>query len=117
MNLKKLFSAAVAVAVFAVLAMTATGIDAWQQPGADGVEDMEALVVALFTDHVIALEVLGVLLTAAMIGALVIARPLGVPLDETHYGVPDVTDKTPHPAEGTAPAHPVAPVVDVEEEE
>ena len=58
------------------------GTDAWQEAGDGTAEDMDTLVQALFTDHVIALEVLGVLLTAAMIGALTIARPIGGPTDD-----------------------------------
>ncbi|MGB1587170.1 MAG: NADH-quinone oxidoreductase subunit J [Thermoplasmatota archaeon] len=82
MNLRKVLSAAIAVLVFAIIALSVAGTDAWQTAGEGKAEDMDTLVVALFTDHVIALEVLGVLLTAAMIGALTIARPIGGPTND-----------------------------------
>jgi len=85
--LHKLIAATGAGLVFVVMALAFTGTEPWQEAG-DGQESMDALVEGLFTDHVITLEVLGVLLTAAMIGALVIARPLGAPDDSTHYGHP-----------------------------
>lgn len=47
--------------------------------------DLTALVDAMFGSQVVALEALGVLLTAVMIGALVIARPMGAIPDEAHY--------------------------------
>lgn len=47
-----------------------------------------SVVDTLFGPQVIAFEILGILLTAAMIGALVIARPLGVAPDESHYVQP-----------------------------
>lgn len=84
MDLRKLMAFTVAVAAFAVIGMAAVATEPWSESGT-GEEDMDALVVALFTDHVIALEVLGILLTAALIGALVIARPLGAIDDERHY--------------------------------
>jgi hypothetical protein len=78
-----------AIGVFAVLlaAMLAatTGNDVWSEQGANGEEDLDALAQDLFTDHVVALEVLGVLLTAAMIGALAIARPLATSEDRDVY--------------------------------
>lgn len=93
MNLRKLLAFAVAVAVFAVIGIAATGTEPWQAEPAGGAEDMDALVKALFTDHVIALEVLGILLTAAMIGALVIARPLGAMDDARHYDPAPMTSE------------------------
>lgn len=87
----KLASAVGAGVLFAIMAAAITRTTPWQEVGAGGAEDIAALAQALFSDYVIALEVLGVLLTAAMIGAMVIARPLGVPLDRQHY--PDVADE------------------------
>jgi hypothetical protein len=48
-------------------------------------EDFDTLADGLFSTNVIALEVLGVLLTAAMIGAMVIARPLEGRPDSENY--------------------------------
>jgi hypothetical protein len=72
-----LLAAVVALLLFAVLAMAIRATPAWtQQPGAPN--DYESLTDALFGPQVIPFEVLGVLLTAVMIGALVTARPLTV---------------------------------------
>jgi len=118
-SLRKLAAFAGAFAVFAILAHMAISTEPWQA-GARGAgvigndtmaengtmlaeggdaNDMDALVTALFDEHVIALEVLGILLTAAMIGALVIARPLGVPEDSSNYGGDE-----PAPADEIIPA-------------
>lgn len=48
-------------------------------------EDFDALADGIFTTHIIALEALGVLLTAAMIGAMIIARPLEGRPDTENY--------------------------------
>lgn len=47
--------------------------------------DLSNVLGSLFTANAIAFEILGVLLTAVMIGALVLARPLAAPADEEHY--------------------------------
>lgn len=56
--------------------------------GSDSANDQGPLVDTMFKPQVLALEVLGILLTAAMIGALVIARPLEAAADESHYSHP-----------------------------
>ncbi len=83
--MNKLVAAAVAFVAFGAIAYAVSATDPWQKDGAGGAEDIDAIVTDLFTDHVIAFEVLGILLTAAMIGALVIARPLTGGLDSAHY--------------------------------
>ncbi len=83
--MNKLMAAAVAFVAFGAVAFAISGTDPWQKEGMGGAEDLDAIVGDLFTDHVIAFEVLGILLTAAMIGALVIARPLTGGLDSAHY--------------------------------
>jgi hypothetical protein len=80
--------ALVALAIFGVMVLTIGDVTGWRRDGAGMETEVEPLVDALFDQHVIAFEVLGILLTAAMIGALVIARPLGQPPDETHYAKP-----------------------------
>ncbi len=74
----------VALGFFVFLAIGITGTD-FGGASDNHAEDMDALVDALFDDHVLALEVLGILLTAALIGAMVIARPLGTVDDATNY--------------------------------
>jgi NADH:ubiquinone oxidoreductase subunit 6 (subunit J) len=97
MNRRILLAAAalVAIVLFAAMAFTIQGVGAWgtemDQEGVDSANDLDAVVRELFDREVIAFEVLGILLTAAMIGALVIARPLEAPDDSTHYAV--VTDE------------------------
>lgn len=54
-------------------------------PAGAPIEEADLLADLLFGHYVLAFEILGVLLTAAMIGALVIARPLGQEPDESHY--------------------------------
>lgn len=88
---QKLLGLAVAGPLFLLMAYAVSQSAPWFEEGT-GTEDIDAIVQDLFTDHVIALEVLGVLLTAAMIGALVIARPLVSGLDSDHY--PKVDDDT-----------------------
>lgn len=75
----------VAVGIFGVMAQAIGATEAFQADGVGEAEDFETLADGLFTTHVIAFEVLGVLLTAAMIGAMVIARPLGSPPDSDNY--------------------------------
>lgn len=84
--MNKLIAAAVALGLFGVMAFTSWNTEPWQTGGA-GADDLDALVTSIFTPegHVFALETLGILLTAAMIGALVIARPMGSVDDDKHY--------------------------------
>ncbi len=79
-NQRLVFGGATAFLLFAVMAFAVASTEAWQT-GNEGTEDIDALVESLFTTNLVAFEVLGVLLTGAMIGALVIARPLATPKD------------------------------------
>ena len=70
-----------------------TGPEGWDAEGrglGTSDEQLDLLTVGLFDEQVFALEVLGVLLTAALIGAMVIARPLTGPTNDERYG--QVTD-------------------------
>lgn len=97
-KLQLAFGAIVALVLFALMGLTISNTAPWTQdpvPPAEGEQDsvtrandQSAVVDALFGPQVIAFEVLGILLTAAMIGALVIARPLEAPDDDTHYSHP-----------------------------
>lgn len=51
----------------------------------DGNESMEQLANGIFDTHVIGFEALGILLTAVMIGAMIIAKPLGGRMDAENY--------------------------------
>jgi hypothetical protein len=85
-----LFGALVSLVIFAVMALLVRGVAPWRA-GPDGTgpaNDLQSVVDTLFGDDVIAFEVLGVLLTAAMIGALVIARPMEAQTDESRYSHP-----------------------------
>jgi len=86
------FGAAVALLLFALMAFTIVGTEPWAGEGTqDNVtkaNDQATMVDTLFGPQVVAFEVLGVLLTAAMIGALVIARPIDAEADESHYSHP-----------------------------
>lgn len=84
-RLQKLGAAALALALFVALALALRSPESWAQGRSGTADDLDALTTAIFTKHVVALEVLGILLTAAMIGALVIARPLGSVEDRSHY--------------------------------
>lgn len=77
----------VALTFFAVMAAGVQSTDAWGQEPAPETDayDFASLADALFSDHLLAFEVLGILLTAAMIGAMVIARPLVGRPDSEHY--------------------------------
>ena len=87
-----LAGAAVALLLFTLMGLTIGDVDAWSAEGTQenvtAANDQATLVDAMFGPQVIALEVLGILLTAAMIGALVIARPLDAEPDESHYTHP-----------------------------
>ncbi len=71
--------------LYAVIDASIRATAPWQSRGAAGTESLDAVVVGLFDTHVLAFEILGVLLTAAMIGAMVIARPLGGRPDSENY--------------------------------
>jgi NADH-quinone oxidoreductase subunit J len=80
---------AIAVLLAGLMASIVQATAPWKATASDATvasaNDLTTLVDAMFGRQLIALEVLGVLLTAVMIGALVIARPLGVVPDEAHY--------------------------------
>ncbi len=78
-------AAAVALGFFVFMAVAISGVDAWSEGNDGSAEDFTTLTDALFSDHVLALEVLGILLTAAMIGAMIIARPMGSVDDSVNY--------------------------------
>lgn len=114
------FGLVISLVIFFAIAMAVADTAAWQETMVGGAEDVDAIVVDLFEQHVVAFEILGVLLTAAMIGALVIARPMGLPLDRSAYTTVDedtlaqtmrVSDvgarfATPAPLAPSAPASP-----------
>jgi NADH:ubiquinone oxidoreductase subunit 6 (subunit J) len=85
----KILGTAVAVLILGLLLGVVANTTAWNVAGTDAnqtqANDLTRVVDALFGPQVIPFEVLGVLLTAAMIGALVIARPLGAAPDKSHY--------------------------------
>lgn len=85
-----LFGAFVSLVIFAVMALLVRGVAPWQgsPDGTGPANDTQALVDTLFGPDVIGFEVLGILLTAAMIGALVIARPMEALADEERYSHP-----------------------------
>lgn len=78
----------------AIAALAAIGVlglmlyaynDASLGTGAESEESMEGIANGIFDTHVIAFEALGILLTAVMIGAMIIAKPLGGRLDSENY--------------------------------
>src|SRR5687768_2023368 len=88
-----LIGAAVSLVLFAVMAFIVAGTEPWQQDTANETasaqaNDIEGVVDSLFGPNVIGFEVLGILLTAIMIGALVIARPLDALSDSERYSHP-----------------------------
>ena len=85
--------AVVSLALFATMAFIVAGTEPWQQDSGnetamEAANDTQGLVDAMFGADVIAFEVLGILLTAVMIGALVIARPLDAQSDSERYSHP-----------------------------
>jgi hypothetical protein len=102
-KMQVLLAAVVALLLFAVLALAIRSTPGWtEQPGTPN--DLVPLTDALFGPLVIPFEVLGILLTAAMIGALVIARPLTVHgSEETSLVHPNLTAQTSQTAELTEP--------------
>jgi len=86
---QRILGVVVAVAILAVLLNIASATAAWTASPTDAnqtkANDLDTIVTLLFGHQVVALEVLGVLLTAVMIGSLVIARPLTGPSDKERY--------------------------------
>jgi NADH-quinone oxidoreductase subunit J len=86
----RILGAGVSTVILAMLAGITLTTQAWDLSATDasqtGANDLSRVVDQLFGPQVVALEVLGVLLTAVMIGALVIARPLGTRDDAERYG-------------------------------
>lgn len=115
-----LFGAFVALVIFGVMALTVRSTEPWQESNTvapQGTEensaaanDMGAIAGALFGPQVIAFEILGILLTAAMIGALVIARPLGAEPDASHYTVPTAAQVRETAAISDIENHPTPPM-------
>ncbi|MHB1260702.1 MAG: NADH-quinone oxidoreductase subunit J family protein [Thermoplasmatota archaeon] len=88
-----LIGAVVSLALFATMALIVRGTEPWQgdtSTEADSAQanDVQGVVDSLFGPNVIGFEVLGILLTAIMIGALVIARPLDAQSDSERYSHP-----------------------------
>ncbi len=88
-----LIGAVVSLALFATMALIVRGTEPWQDDTANEAasaqaNDVQAVVDSLFGPNVIGFEVLGILLTAIMIGALVIARPLDAQSDSERYSHP-----------------------------
>ena len=109
-----LIGAAIAAVIFVVMALIVSGTEPWmaknQAAPTTDANNLGSVTTVLFGADVIAFEVLGILLTAAMIGALVIARPLDAQSDESRYSHPTaeqqaatdaVSDPKQHPTEGT----------------
>ena len=77
--------------------------------GSESANALEPMVDALFADQLLPFEVLGVLLTAVMFGALVIARPIqSKPGEETIHVHPNVPDAPPAAPSSDAAATPPA---------
>jgi hypothetical protein len=92
-----LIGAGVSLLLFLVMGLIVANTDPWQADNGSAsanntaqANDLTGVTGSLFGPDVIAFEVLGILLTAAMIGALVIARPLDAPTDESRYSHPTV---------------------------
>jgi hypothetical protein len=102
-------AALIALLLFAVLALAIKVTPAWvQQPGTPN--DVGAMTDSLFDAQVIPFEVLGILLTAVMIGALVTARPLTVHgNEETSLVHPNLSQEPAPAAPADAPAAPASP--------
>ena len=88
-----LIGAAVSLTLFGVMAFIVAGTEPWQQDTGNETasaqaNDVQGVVDSLFGPNVIGFEILGILLTAIMIGALVIARPLDAQSDSERYSHP-----------------------------
>ncbi len=87
---RKIGAAAVVLLTFAMIAISVGDAAPWWIEREGGVEDLDDLVASMFevdATNLIAFEALGVLLTAAMIGAMIIARPMHGRLDSENYPV------------------------------
>ena len=106
-------AALIAILLFAVLALAIRATPAWTQE-AGTPNDVGSIADALFGPLVIPFEVLGILLTAVMIGALVTARPLTVHGNEESSIVHPNLAETPAPVlpagDAPAPAMPAPPM-------
>jgi NADH:ubiquinone oxidoreductase subunit 6 (subunit J) len=85
--------AAVALGLFLVMGLVVASTAPWQgdsgnETSMEAANDTQGIVDSLFGPNVIGFEVLGILLTAIMIGALVIARPLDAQSDADRYSHP-----------------------------
>lgn len=60
------------IALFAVIAFAVSDTIPWYRPVGGG-EDSQGIATAIFEDYVIAFEVLGLLLTASLLGAMYLA--------------------------------------------
>lgn len=81
-----LFGGSIALLLFALMALLITNTQPWNgeasNANVDQANEQATLVDTLFGPQVVTFEVLGILLTAAMIGALVIARPIENPAED-----------------------------------
>ncbi|MES2154874.1 MAG: NADH-quinone oxidoreductase subunit J [bacterium] len=86
---QRILGVVVSAVILGLLLAIAMGTTAWQASPTDAnqtaANDLDSVVTLLFSGQVVALEVLGVLLTAVMIGALVIARPMTGMADKDRY--------------------------------
>ncbi len=104
------------IVLFAALAAAVLAAEPWGNDPVGGAEDVDAIATDLFREHLVAFEVLGILLTAAMIGALVIARPLVSGMDGDVYA--RVDDETLAKTQATSnlgalfPHQPMEPVAE-----
>jgi hypothetical protein len=110
-------AALIALLLFAVIALAIRATPAWtQQPGAPN--DLTSVTDALFGPQVIPFEVLGILLTAVMVGALVTARPLTVHGSEetslVHPNLSQATDSTERTEPSAQPPQPVVPATEAQ---
>jgi len=77
-----LLGTAVAGIIFLLMAMSIQEATPWNRAPIGNAESVPGITEGAFTTHLMAFEVLGVLLTAAMVGALVIARPFHQSVDD-----------------------------------
>lgn len=78
-------AAVIATVFFLVVALAIVATPGYDSEPVGGAEDFGRIADGLFHTHVVAFLALGVLLTAALIGAMVIARPLGSQPDSINY--------------------------------
>jgi NADH:ubiquinone oxidoreductase subunit 6 (subunit J) len=95
-SMSTMIGASIALLLFLLMALVIHATPDWRdnEAPAQSANDDQTLVDTMFGNQVIALEVLGILLTAAMIGALVIARPMDAEPDESHYHQPTAAQLT-----------------------